>query len=383
MPKRSKPQYVYTYRSVRREGKKEGRDWRWKFWPPKWPFREAKEPIPPLDQSEPTQYEVNLKEVSEADMQIIADDWGEEDRKLKPDYCRARTEYKNAEKSFAKESAEANIARQIFNTINEKFSDIPHPSLHPKIMLMFLILIAIFEYPLNSLIFQIFGQGKAETYVMAGVIAGGVPFAAHFMGKRLKQEMKSRTDIWLLILTPMSIIALLAVVSYLRSIFLEVEDVVTMIGVEMSFSTSNILFLVINMAVFFIAMIISYEGSYSNDVKYKDLRKRYTDTLKSLRKESGEEVAAARRLAKAEDMYQQARQKRQKIYEKYKEDAILVQQHVESFITLYRNANMQSRRIAAMPESFKKPPFEAKLPEIFLKPLDWDCEDINFREGNT
>lgn len=375
MSKKSKPKVVYTYKSVRREGKRDGRDWRWKFWPPKWPFREPKEPIPPLDQIEPSQYEVNLKEVAEADMQLIAEEWGEVDKKLKPEYCRTRAEYRSAKESFAKESSEAAVAREVFERTNEALNSLPPPNMNPGIMLLFLIIIGLFELPLNSLIFQLFGQGKLETYIMSGVIGLGLPVAAHYMGRSLKQEYKTRTDNILLIISPFIFLCLLGVISFMRSRFFEAEEIVSALGISMSVETSNMVFFVINVAIFFIAMVISYEGSYSNQSKYRDLKKRYKDTVKSQRKESAEEVAAARRLNRAEQEYNLAKQKRKKTFEKFREEAILTQQQVESLITLYRNANMQSRKIAAMPKCFKKPPFEAKIPVIFTDKLEWDCEE--------
>lgn len=55
--------YRLSLREVKRQGKKDGRDWQWKPWrplPSGWPFWESKEPDPPVNQKEPSQYEAKL-----------------------------------------------------------------------------------------------------------------------------------------------------------------------------------------------------------------------------------------------------------------------------------------------------------------------------------
>src|SRR5437773_2175434 len=64
-PMARKREFVYTHRSVRKQGLRDGRDWRWKFWPPKWPFREEKEAQPSGPQADHAQFEVALKEAAE------------------------------------------------------------------------------------------------------------------------------------------------------------------------------------------------------------------------------------------------------------------------------------------------------------------------------
>ena len=82
----------YTHRRARKQGARDGRDWRWKFWPPAPPFREPKQPTPAQDQQGDSTFETVLKDAVEADMQRIATHWKVADEKLKPAYCTALAE---------------------------------------------------------------------------------------------------------------------------------------------------------------------------------------------------------------------------------------------------------------------------------------------------
>ncbi|MHB0968610.1 MAG: hypothetical protein ACYC7A_10650 [Thermoanaerobaculia bacterium] len=64
------PKFVCTPRRVHRRAISDSRDWRWRFWPPKWPFREAKESQPGLSDSGHALFEIALKE---AESKLAAD----------------------------------------------------------------------------------------------------------------------------------------------------------------------------------------------------------------------------------------------------------------------------------------------------------------------
>src|SRR5712692_9957466 len=98
--------FPHTFRSVRRQGIRDGRDWRWKLWAPRWPLREAKDPEPPATQQESALFESTLKEGGENDIQLIAERWAQLDVKLKSDYCAAQAELRQAQQIVPKEQNE-------------------------------------------------------------------------------------------------------------------------------------------------------------------------------------------------------------------------------------------------------------------------------------
>ena len=96
MARQRRSVYVYTHRKVRKQGLRDGRDWRWKFWPPRWPFREPKDPQPPVSQTTHSEFERALKDVAEEHMQSLAEEWSDLDKQMKPTYCAALVQWQKA-----------------------------------------------------------------------------------------------------------------------------------------------------------------------------------------------------------------------------------------------------------------------------------------------
>ncbi|MBZ5554044.1 MAG: hypothetical protein LAO21_15115 [Acidobacteriia bacterium] len=363
----------YTYRSVTRRGKKDGRDWKWKFWP----MREPKSREPKSDQTIPAQYETEIIESAESIAARTAEDWKRTDEKLKPQYCEALRHYEMAKDAHKKEAAEAEVAGREYDTARSKFLGIDPPPLSPKWRVFWLILIGICEFPLNGLVFQIFGAERVETYIMAGAMCLVFPLAAHFFGQSLRQEEKTRTDFALLIAAPIVVLGLLAVVGFLRAKFFEAVNSYEIIGIRLSPEQATILFVVINLAIFFVAVVVSYEGSYPDSRYCKGIAKRYKESLKYMQKESDEAQAAAGTLQEADLSYQHIRQLRSKTHERFLQEMKTIMEGGDWLVAAYRATNLSVR--PDVPECFKIPPkirdFVAESQE-----LDWDCGDLAKKE---
>jgi len=138
--------------------------------------------------------------------------------------------------------------------------------------------------------------------------------------------------------------------------------------------TATILFIIINIAVFFIATIISFEGSHRNHEEFKSKQQRYKDALKNLRKESAEAALAARRLRYTNVNMETKKHQRSKMHEKFAEESKILKDNYEWLIRSYRTANMSVRSSALLPVCFKNNPKELLIPENLLpENLDWDC----------
>ncbi|MDP2209732.1 MAG: hypothetical protein Q8K98_13320 [Bacteroidota bacterium] len=365
--------YVYTYRKVTRRGKKDGRNWKWKFWP----FKEAKPMEPKTDQQMPAQFETEIIQGCENDGAHIANEWKELDKKLKPEYCKVLKYLRQRKEKYDKEAGEENEVSKEYETARNKYQELPAPALNPSWHLFWMIIIGIVEFPLNGLVFSLFGADRIETYIMASAMCFAVPLLAHFFGKSLRQEIKSTTDIALLIAMPIVMLATLGVVAFLRAKFFEAIQSYELLGISLSPQQATILFVIINVAIFFIAVIISYEGNHPNHAEYKNVLKRYKEALKRLKKESGEAKMAGEELKQAELKYQQLRQHREKSHQRYLQEIHIRKELGEWLVAAYRASNLKVR--GDIPECFKKEPIPLTIPDSMVN-LDWDCHD--FREGN-
>jgi len=125
----------YTDRGVTKKGKQDGRPWKWRAgWPP-W---EPKDPIPPVDQKDLTEFEERLISDAERNLSSIAHKWSEKDDKLHHRCKNAADRYKNAKGSKNKEVPEQNEAIKKYQKAKKAFDSqqIPHIS---SVLALFLI----------------------------------------------------------------------------------------------------------------------------------------------------------------------------------------------------------------------------------------------------
>lgn len=364
----------YTYTFVTRHGKKDGRDWKWEFWPF---FRQMKPAEPKVNQTIPAQFETELLRAGENSSAVTAQQWKKMDETLKPRYCQARNRLKNAIQRCKKESSEAKAAMLEYEAAEKKFQDLSVPALDPRWRIFWLVLIGIAEFPLNGLVFSIFGAERAETYIMASAMCLMIPIAAHFFGQSLRQEHKTGIDKGFLIILPLVILGALAVIAILRAKFFEAMKSQKLIGVTLTPEQATVLFIIINVALFFVAIIVSYEGSHPNHSLYNTLRKRLKESLKRFRKESKEAERAAKELERIEHIYHRERQLREKSFERFLQEAHTTKESTEWLVSAYRRENIVARR-GDIPDCFKAAPAPVEIPGQLLH-LDWDCDEL--RDG--
>jgi len=364
----------YTYTFVTRHGKKDGRNWKWEFWPF---FRQTKPAEPKVDQTIPAQFETELLRAGENASAMIARHWKKMDETLKPRYCQTRNRLKNVIQDCKKESSEAKAAMAEYEAAEKKFQEMSVPALDSRWRIFWLVLIGIAEFPLNGLVFSIFGAGQVETYIMASAMCLMIPIAAHFFGQSLCQEHKTGVDKGFLIILPLVILGALAVIAILRAKFFEAMKSQKLIGVTLTPEQATVLFIIINVALFFVAIIVSYEGSHPNHPLYNTLRKRLKESLKRFRKESKEAKQAARELDRVEHIYHRERQLREKSYERFLQEAHIHKESTEWLVSAYRRENIVARR-GDIPECFKTTPAPVEIP-IQLQHLDWECGEL--RDG--
>jgi hypothetical protein len=366
---------TYSQYAVKRQGKKDGRNFAWKIWP----FaKRAKDPTPRIDEEEFPFYENEIFEVGESEMHQISKKWAEIDHKLKTDYCIALSTQLDAEKNYMKEIAEADTAGKDLEPFKKEYQSIATPAISHKWMYVWLFIIGIAELPLNSVAFQILGASKLETYVMTFIIGIILPIAAHYFGQSIRQDRHSLKDIIIMVVAPLVVISLISAISIFRETLFDTLQQNSILKVNMTPQTATILFIIINISVFFVATIVSYQGSHRNHEEFRSKQRRYRDALRSLNKESAEASKAAKILQKANMALEMKKQQRSKIHEKFSEEAKILKENYEWLVRSYRTANMSVRTSATYPTCFKKDPKAMIIPSSLIpENLDWECYSNN------
>lgn len=360
--------FGYTDRSVRRKARRDGKPRRWVFWP----FSSRPKPSEPTD-TQPTHalFERELTQSAESAMAVLASEWQGLDFRLKPDYARTVVEQRQARDAVKKEGAESDAASAEFEKVRVKFLALEQPVLGRTASLILLAIFAISEAVFNGLVFQIFGERQAYTWLFAGGIGALLPFVGHAIGSLLKHRIKRPMDWFIIVGAPVSATGILFGVAILRGVFLETGHVRELLGYSMSIATAREIFFAFNLGLFFGAVVVGYLSSHPDGPVYVTIRKQYRLAMKAMKKESAEAEAAVERLEDADRAVALARHKRQKRYDTHQEIARLLKEKSEWFASIYRQENRAARESTVMPAPFELPLLSPALPAVFEKELEW------------
>jgi tetrahydromethanopterin S-methyltransferase subunit G len=132
---------------------------------------------------------------------------------------------------------------------------IPFPSIFHWALILFL---GIGEFPLNTVVFRLFGEPEYLTYVMASTLAITIPLVGVFLGLHLRQSIpRTAGNILIGLLTPVAVGAALFAISVLRNsyIFSQASP-----SSPLSLNPDGLGFalLALNTLVFFAAMVSSF-----------------------------------------------------------------------------------------------------------------------------
>jgi len=354
---------------VRRKGRRDGRGWRWSFWP----FREPKQQQPAVEQGETAVFELELKDAAEHDMQRLATEWATLDVHLKPEYCAAVQEVDTATQGVERESAEAAAAAQQLEDAKTAYLALTPPTWSPTAAHLALAALMVAEFALNAVVFQIFAQPRVETWIMAATVGLGLPLLALLGGISLRQERKSPIDQFWIVASPAAAVLMIAGISLARGEFLQgTADILAEVGVRIGVAEATAIFIVLNLALFTVAMYAAYMGSYPDRQAHRRCVVRLRLASKVHAKESREAAAARQRLESALDTLQRRRARRDREFTRCSQEARTLQESAELLVRVYRTANLEARDSGPPPKCFALDPPPTVFPAS-LTGLDWHC----------
>jgi hypothetical protein len=90
-----------------------------------------------------------------------------------------------------------------------------------KFHLALILFLGIGEFPLNTIVFRLFGEAEYLTYIMASTLAITIPLLGMFIGVHLRQSVPPRaSNIVIGLFIPLSVAAALVAVSMLRNTYI-------------------------------------------------------------------------------------------------------------------------------------------------------------------
>ncbi len=213
----------------------------------------------------------------------------------------------------------------------------PFPYMYHIYLILFL---AIGEFPLNTIVFRLFGDSEYLTYIMASTLAINIPLLGLFIGVHIRQSvppLAGRIVIGLII--PSSVGAALVSVSMMRDTYVSsqfsVENVPSTDGSYLAYALFSL-----NLLVFCAAVVSSYVA-HDPDEKLDNVRKglifldRRRNSVRRKLLRIGTRINGEINKAKSQIEQVKARTTEQ--------------------VALYRQANMRARRLLP-PATFRKNP---------------------------
>ena len=360
------PFFRYTHWDAARNGKKDG-----------------KLGIPHIDQKEQPPYIMQLKNVSAEIITRLAQNWKREDERFLAQYCMTAQEIETIKTYLAKSREDSRDAEQDEEDSFEEY--VKHFHFAGVWYWAFVIGIALLEVPLNSVVFQIFGEDKTFTLLTALGLAIILPFCAHFLGGFLKQGFlrEGRFTTHSVFIVAMVFVPLIVLggVSYLRERFFEGTGVEKLLNLELDSFTVTVTFFAINLLIFLIATVASYVAhdpvatKYSHDLR--DARKLKKNSKKSIR-------LYEKRLEELRERKKEISATRRKRFRYVQNKAEEKREIAQVLMSKYHTYNLRQRDAnSEMPECFKHfPPIDvppAIEPGTDSEPrsnLTWNCEEV-------
>jgi hypothetical protein len=236
---------------------------------------------------------------------------------------------------------------------------IPFPAALEWALIIFL---AIGEFPLNTVVFRLFGEAEYLTYVMSSTLAIMIPLIGVFIGIHLRHALPSLAgNILIGVLAPVSVGGALFAVSLLRNIYIGSQFAQGAVSAAGEGSMAWALF-ALNSLVFFGAMAASY-FAHDPDERLDRFHKvlltleRKRNTIRKKLYEIGPKINGEIQAAKSQ--VEQVR-------------AMTSQR-----VSMYRQTNIRFRRLLP-PYSFRRPPEFPKVewwPEVSVNGENGAADD--------
>jgi len=333
---------IWSNGKAKRNGWEDGLPYERKYWILK---GENKDSYPVHNQFEPAQFELRLKNAADYFMsRDIAEPWHQKLAVLKKDYCASLRDYQAACESETKESKEAEDAKVNLLAAQELKNEIKDPLINHLTLMTGLFFIAIAEISFNYYVFQLFQMGIIETIIVSMGIAIGIPIISHFLGKFLKKENKTTTDIVFTILIPIVVLLSITLLAYFRTNYLESQSLEIGSSLGITHTPLILMFLSINLILFLAATVLSYFGSHENPVEYNHRCKQLKEYEDKYDRESREDTAAKMRLKETHKYMIEAEGLIVNTFNEFKQQAKTLRKTYWLWVRTYRDYNTKARR---------------------------------------
>jgi hypothetical protein len=301
---------------------------RYSIWGAKWQGRsDGKKNIPAWHNPDQPPYVLEVVEAAEHEIRMLIEEWHKRDRILRGKEEQSQKHRDEADQRKEKAKDELEKAVDAYRKAHD--GNDPPAGTDARLLGYWLLLafLFIFEFPINSIVFRIFGEAEIFTYVATAAIAISLLVCAHQLGHFLREGKWDKTRIAITAVLIAIPILVIGVVAWLRQRYLsqvvgETEGAWSQ-GMLFAFATFNLL-------IFTVATVASYLV--------------HDPTLFAV-------YRARKQLAKAQDELKQAERDRiraktdrEKTLDVYRTKAKQIKDTAQQLIQIYRTENLRHRK---------------------------------------
>jgi len=340
--------------------------------------RDGKKGIPPEEQTDAfPDYEMDLKQLADGSMRHVAGRWHDFDRTVCGRLWTAHRDRRRLDKQLKEAEGQVRAQQGKYDNCRPRFNEL-RGQLHiaPWLYLPLMSLIALGELPLNSIVFNLFGEDKILTYALAAVLGLVLTFCAHLLGKQLHEKPFEHglgsTGAWMTILMMIVPVGVIAGIAFWREKYFEQVNAQNLMGMKVDPTMVTLVFVTINLLIYLVATVAAYSAS---NAEYRQVARELADIRKALGKSQWRMRKLAKQALRAESLYDRLRSDRQSTFDRYNREAEEVKDFAQRMIQAYRTHNMRHRPSPRRPPVFSNYP-EITLPEVFRKELNWEPPQI-------
>ncbi len=307
--------------------------------------KDGEKNIPEMGSYQPAQFEQALIARGERDAQKRYEKSSIRISKLEPAFVTHK-------KHFEDTTARVNALVKGYKARKEELGrdvQAPFPYMYHVYLIIFL---AVGEFPLNTIVFRLFGEAEYLTYIMASTLAVTIPLLGLFIGVHIRQSVPTLAgNITIGLMIPISVGLALVSVSMMRNTYMStqvVEEAIASNGNYLAYALFSLNLLV------FCASVVSSYVAHDPDEKLDNARK-------------GLMFLERRRDSLRKKLVRLCTQINGEI-KKAKSRVDQVRSLTMERVALYRQANMRARNLLP-PATFRRDPEFAGMewwPEVSL-----------------
>jgi len=319
--------------------------------------RDARRNIPLWDAQEQPPFLNSLVSAVRQSLRLHLEAWHKLDSRLKSEWLGCRKERALAETQFKLACDKAKNARQLYASVHGHEPTVVRSAWRHVGYFVLLLILAVFELPINSFVFRGLHEAAAMTWLFAFVIGIVLMLAAHFLGTLLRQTKKTKSASILTGILSAFVPVLIFGVGYLRASYLQ-----RISSTDSQFNPTVVgaIFFALNVLLFVGATVAAYahHEAFAGEVTKTEHARRRAERL----------------LAHASKELASAHTNRDKRFESAKEQANAIAEEVSRLTGIYWSKNLERRRdheqhTAGYPVAFTRS-VSLRIPEQF-ETLEW------------